>query len=311
MTPQPPNSINIASLVRLASDDELSPEQHVAFKAHFKANPRDQDHVAFERSLRQAVSRSMQGEGAPADLAARVRAALDESALAQSADNDRQESEVPLVETIAHATRDRSFWASLGGRLAVAAALLLVVSGVWYSFTQLSPRPINNWSDVNRIQLASFLTEQHMMCGSDPDYADHKFSVSEVNGIDASCLRLIQQTPELEQLFEQGGKLVGIGKCGVPGPGKSVHMQVLLPLAVNSQTQIRGQTTVSLFIQQSLDRDGIDPETSYSLDQGTSQGYVVDVWQRDGLIYYLVCDTPEAAAVARRTLNVAAPNQNL
>ena len=186
MTAQPPDSVNlpnIASLLRAAADDELTPEQQVTLEAHFKANPHDQARVAFERSLRQAVSRSMQGQGAPADLAARVRAALDDSANAERAGAHLQGDTVPLVETIAHITRDRSFWASLGGRLAMAAALLLMVSGVWITFAQLSSRPINNWGDVNHIQLASFLSEQHTLCGSKPDYASRKFTVSEISGI--------------------------------------------------------------------------------------------------------------------------------
>jgi negative regulator of sigma E activity len=308
-TPNPINPSNVGSLMRAAADNELTADQQKTLDLHLESHPEDESRVAFEQSLRQAVSRSMQSERAPAGLAATVQAALRSDAHDA---RDEADHDVPLVETIAHTTRQRSFWSSIGGRLAVAAAVLLTFTAGWYAFTQLNPTQTNTWGAVNRVQLASFLSEQHVMCGNDPDFAAKKFTVTDVSEIQACFDRVIGKAPQLEQIFEQGGDLVGLGECGVPGPGKSVHMQVLLPIGdANDPGQIATQTTISLFIQQGLDRSGIDPGTPYTLEEGQDKGYAVDVWERDGLIYYLVCDTPEAAQAARNALKIAEPNQSL
>lgn len=302
----PETPLNIASLLRSAADGELTAEQQQVLDAHLASHPQDQACVAFERSLREAVARSMQSEKTPADLADRIRSAIHDSATDVASQDD-----TPLVETIASSTRTYSFWSSAGRRLAIAAALILVVSGGWFAYSQVTVVTGENWrNEGNRFYLANFLGDQHMNC-SDPQIAGRKFTVSEVDEIDGCCVRIIKKAPELEKLFDDGGKLIGLGKCGVPGPGKSVHMQVLMPVMQGNSGMMAPPSTVSLFIQQALDREGIDPETSYSLAEAKKEGYEVDVWKRDGLIYYLVCDSPEASEAARKALKVSTPNQSL
>lgn len=217
------------------------------------------------------------------------------------------ETQPPVVETIAHQTRQRSFWTTLGGRLAVAAAMVLAVGGLWYLSTNLGQQSSEErWSQSANVQLAGFLSREHMKC-DDPDYAADKFTARDQEEITRCCLTILEQTPQLEQLFEGGATLIGLGRCRVPGPGRSVHMQILMPVDASGATQ----STVSLFMQQSVGRAGKVAGESFDLQEAEDQGFVVDVWEKDGLIYYLVCDTAQAAQAARRSLGVRAPNQSL
>lgn len=217
------------------------------------------------------------------------------------------ESEPPVVETITRQTRQRSFWTTLGGRLAVAAALVLAVGGLWYVSANLGQQPTEDrWSQSANVRLAGFLSREHMKC-DDPDYAARKFTARDEEEITRCCLTILDQTPRLENLFEGGATLIGLGPCKVPGPGRSVHMQILMPVDASGATQ----STVSLFMQQSVGQAGKVSGESFDLQEAGDQGFVVDVWEKDGLIYYLVCDTAQAAEAARRSLRVIAPNQSL
>ena len=156
------------------------------------------------------------------------------------------------------------------------------------------------------VQLAGFLSGEHMKC-DDPDYAADKFTARDREEIARCCLTILDQTPQLEYLFEGGATLIGLGPCKVPGPGRSVHMQILMPVGASGAMQ----STVSLFMQQSVGQAGKVAGRSFALQEAGDQEFVVDVWEKDGLIYYLVCDTAQVAEAARRSLRVIAPNQSL
>ena len=310
------NPLGPASLLRAAADHELTPEQQRLLESHLEANPSDQAGIEFERALRSAVGRTMGRERAPAHLAERIALAIhaDDS---RGTRHDRKEVlpvsdssveiEPPVVEIIASQTRQRSFWTTLGGRLAVAAALVLAVGGLWYASTNLAHQPTEErWSRSANVQLAGFLSDEHMRCDS-PDYAAQKFIARDREGIDGCCLTILEQTPELEQLFESGATLIGLGPCRVPGPGRSVHMQILMPVDESGLIH----STVSLFMQQNVGQAGKVAGQSFDLQQAGDLGFVVDVWERAGLIYYLVCDSVQAAQATRRSLRVIAPNQSL
>ena len=318
MTVRDPNEspLGSASLLRAAADGELTPEQERLLEAHLQANPAHQAGIEFERALRAAVGRTMGQERAPASLAERIARAVhaDDS---RGTRHDRKgvlpvsdsgvDTQPPVVETIANQTRQRSFWTTLGGRMAVAAALMLAVGGLWYLSTNLSQQPVEErWSRSANVQLAGFLSGEHMKC-DDPDYAADKFTARDQEEITRCCLTILDQTPQLEHLFEGGATLIGLGPCKVPGPGRSVHMQILMPVDASGATQ----STVSLFMQQSIGQAGKVAGESFDLQEAKDQGFVVDVWEKDGLIYYLVCDTAQAAQAARRSLGVIAPNQSL
>ncbi|MCH7792760.1 MAG: hypothetical protein IID31_10845 [Planctomycetes bacterium] len=321
MTVREPNEspLGPASLLRAAADRELTPEQERLLEAHLQANPAHQAGIEFERALRSAVGRTMGQERAPAHLAERIAHAVhavhaDDS---RGTRHDRKgvlpvsdsglETQPPVVEAIAHQTRQRSFWTTLGGRMAVAAALVLAVGGLWYVSTNLGQQPVEErWSRSANVQLAGFLSGEHMKC-DDPDYAADKFTARDEEEITRCCLTILDQTPRLENLFEGGATLIGLGPCKVPGPGRSVHMQVLMPVGASGAMQ----STVSLFMQQSVGQAGKVAGRSFALQEAGDQEFVVDVWEKDGLIYYLVCDTAQVAEAARRSLRVIAPNQSL
>ncbi len=311
-----PSPLGPASLLRAAADHELTPEQERLLEAHLQANPADQAGIEFERALRTAVGRTMGHERAPADLAERIAHAIhaDDS---QETRHDRKgvlpvndsgvETPPPVVEIIAARTRQRSFWTTLGGRLAVAAALVLAVGGLWYVSTNLGQQPpIESWSPSAKVQLAGFLSDEHMRCDN-PDYAAGKFTARDKDEIAGCCLTILDQAPELEQLFENGATLIGLGPCRVPGDGRSVHMQILMPVDESGLIQ----STVSLFMQQSIGQAGKVAGQTFDLQEARDLGFVVDVWEKGGLIYYLVCDSVQAAKAARRSLRVIAPNQTL
>ena len=321
MTVREPNEspLGPTALVRAAADGELTPEQKRLLEAHLQANPADRAGIEFERALRAAVGRSMGQERAPAHLAERIAHAVH----AVHADDSREtrhdrkgvlpvsdsglKTQPPVVQAIAHQTRQRSFWTTLGGRMAVAAALLLAVGGLWYVSTNLGQQPVEErWSRSANVQLAGFLSGEHMKC-DDPDYAADKFTARDEQEIARCCLTILDQTPQLEHLFDGGATLIGLGPCKVPGPGRSVHMQILMPVGASGAMQ----STVSLFMQQSVGQAGKVAGRSFALQEAGDQEFVVDVWEKDGLIYYLVCDTAQVAEAARRSLRVIAPNQSL
>lgn len=75
------NSQERSRLIRLAADDELSPEERAAFQAHLPAHPDDNAAVRFERDLREAVGRTMlerseQSARASSELEVRIRDSL-------------------------------------------------------------------------------------------------------------------------------------------------------------------------------------------------------------------------------------------
>lgn len=230
----PPNNLNAAALLRAAADGELSPAQQEALRAHLAASPGDQARIEFEQTLRTAVGRSMASGTAPSDLADRIRAA---------ASAGPESDDAPLVETLAPATRDRSFWTTMGRRLSVAAALFLVVAGAWYAIGQLTQSPITERESINRFELARFLSAQHMQCG-DAEVADRKFNYRSVDTLAMGCQKLLGQVPDFGQLFQGRATLLGMGKCAVPGPGSSVHMRFDIP--TDSSGVVLG--TASMFV---------------------------------------------------------------
>ncbi|HHN78073.1 MAG TPA: hypothetical protein ENK11_05285 [Phycisphaerales bacterium] len=270
----PEDGLSPAALLRAVADGELPPDRLGSHRDDSVEN-----RLAFERALRDATARVMDGPRAPEGLRRRVeQIAAERERLAEA------------LEARADETRSRSFW---GGRVvaALAAVLVLTVAGVFVArFTRVGgPHEMLAY----RTNLATFVSAEHTRT-LDDHVANRKYIYTTVGDAVRKLAPTLHGDPEVLPI-EDGVAFRGAGPCGVPGVGPSCHFQYVI-------TKSDGTTaTVSIFIKQDHSELDLEENVAYRIktDECGLSGYEILVWRRGGLLYTLVAgdDFPRSACL--------------
>lgn len=269
------DALSAGALLRLAADDELTPDERARLEAHLGAHPDDRARIDAERALRARVGALLdRSPAAPASLRASV-----ENILASASDD------APVVIR----RTDQSFWRRSLTPFAIAAGLLLVVSASIIVRQVGLQSGIAAWmTESQGAQAAAFVEREHSRCAGLDDQRNTKFVTDTLEGANDLIAERLGATGATIDLSSQGLTLTGAGACSVPGEGKSVHLLYRGGAGDDAWA-------ASLFIQTGdPDFEGVDPKC-LCLNRLTDREEVL-VWRRDGLVYYLVCP-PGGSAV--------------
>lgn len=272
-----------AALLRAHADGEPVPQDRL--EAARGAVDDAERRMAFERELRTCCGRAMKHDECrvPESLAARVREAIaaDEGAVAGGINTPEAAanvSETPLAA---------SFWSAASAPLAIAAAMILAVVGVFMITS-------GSGSSGFQADLASFAIGEHNRT-LDADAAAAKFRQQDLAGA-INRVRDHLGADSFEGLAASDAiALSGSARCKVPGKGPSSHLRY-------SATRADGSTEIlSVFVKRNEGEIAVMP--GVVLDLG-SEGHNVYVWTDGDLTYTLVAGS-QAGPACDRVLEAA------
>lgn len=318
----PPGELPVAALLRLAADGEnLSPELSAALESHLRSNPDDRARIEFERELRRRVKASM-AAGAPARAPEELRRRI--LALAASPDSRSRNSPVEHAPRSRFAPpvrlhRRRRRITSIVSVAAVLALCATLVVFAWRSSVgtgNAAPSPGGSTlalapaAQTSIVRRAQFVEREHIRCADFMDAFENKFKArtwEEARAMAADVLKHIPSALDLQiggpggrSFAEAGYEFAGLGKCGVPGRGGSVHL-IYRPVDARHRS-------ISLFIQEDKGDLDIDESASYVCPCEVPEQKVM-VWRQEGFIYYLFAPDEESMIAARKGL--AAPDRTI
>jgi anti-sigma factor RsiW len=209
----------LANLIRLAADDELSDQQQAELDALRSDHPEVAESVAFQRSLRVAVGRSMGGPGmtAPAGLEGRIRKAL-------AAEEHRQAME---------ANGPFNFIRTLGRRQvpnSIAAGFLLLLGAAVVMSLLGLPRGNQGFGPaMNGLQVESgleFPAIEHVKCTSNRTYAEQKLTLHQLDEVERHFTDELKWDVAVPDLTSIGYTFFDAGPCTLNGRSvESVHLR--------------------------------------------------------------------------------------
>lgn len=280
-----PSTLSPAARLRAAADGEI---------AHPTASSKDDaSRIAFERGLRAACSRAMQGAPAPDSLRQSVLQAMRAEPFGTLKIAGAQSHEPP--QRAAQASDDgpisfpsRPPWMRFG--LAVA-AMLAIAAGAFYVQRSAVLTPVTPvmLGEQRATILADFANEQHQQCADFGPAFEGKMTARTVAEAQKAAIELLSHVPEVlelksDALAKAGYQFAGLGRCHVPGTGRSAHL-----LYKPDSTVAPGAPVVSLFIQEDTGELTMDDFCAYRKEgDPTKKRCCMTVWRSDGLIYYLV-----------------------
>lgn len=252
-------------------------------------NDTDRARIDFEKELRARVARAMSGVELPADLRARIESAYQrESGVVRPAFGD---------------TRSPSFWQRYSGILSAAAVIALCAALVGLSFVRSNPNqtPIAGIT-LPIAQIASFVHGQHEACDPSLEATMIKFHArTQEEVIDYTSGRLGEAPPILRERLHAldaiGYRFMGVGGCGVPGEGPSVHAIYIRDASPNPD---QGCQKVSLFVQKIIGECGLEKTECMLARCAETKKQTLAVWRQNGFVYYLYCPDEETRAAAQR-----------
>jgi hypothetical protein len=267
------------------------------------------ERVAYETHLREAVARVMVAERAPASLHASVLAAMRAepgSSAESSAESDHSADAdpAPAPLTLSGATRSRSFWNRAAGWMALAAVLALAGLGIFGGLRTINAN--DGFSPEFRQDLISYATQEHESSNPDCEQATAKFSAR----CRAKSLEMMQEVlgeapaglfDRIETLRENGYRFVGLGRCGLPGQGASVHVLLVTPDAERA----------SLFVQVYSEEATIRSTCRYTSERCNKAGGKMMAWRSEGYVYYLFTASDAAHREVARVFAVPSENRAL
>lgn len=301
-----PQPLSLAALIRAAADGELSPADRERFEALRRQDPSIDRRVAFEVALKQRVGRA---------AAEHPSAKAPDSLRASILDSFRNEPHAlptrhdTLADRAAahHHLRDHRSGRRMGLFYGVAASVALVAAVLGYVSLQrpASSGPgqlaigVQNASTAGPIpagrvmHFVSFTNDQHDMCAGFGEAFDSKMTARTHAEAQAAAVELLKKIPSVlelgsKPLMQAGYTFAGLGRCSVPGSGRSAHLMYKPDPTIRPDGPV-----VSLFVQEDMGDLPLELDTTYttkgcktsSLESCTC---IVRVWRRDGLVYYLV-----------------------
>jgi hypothetical protein len=285
----------LGEVVRMVADGEATPEQRSALEAAAaKLSPSDRAAlkatIDAERSLRDATDRCMCDAcpPCPADLRDRILHAVRVDEQGSSA----APSSAPTPIGRASSEDDRGpFVFRLFQRnwpLAAAAAILMAALVGLFVLPIVAPNS-GVWppDQASRVHLVSFLGGEHNHCAPLTRYSDLKLSVREPAKAEAF---ISQWTPDAARVMSAAGddyRFLGVGPCGVPGAGDSMHM-IFAPNDAD-------HAPISVFLQDASSREPQAlPRTLSQLGE-TADGQVVQAFRHGDCLVYVVAPTEDDA----------------
>jgi hypothetical protein len=305
-----PLDLPLGAMIRAAADGELSTDQEAMFEVHLQRHPEHAARVRFEHDLRRACKRVFVQEGRTVEPSAALRGRVEELTIAGRGEADR----VP----VRHQPAPRAAGDGVGGfrhrRLATLFAVLaLFATGAVYFIAFNTAPTFRESPELAKVALVSFIKSEHRRCVLDERALQHKmtaYSTSEVGGEFEDLLGKALSVADLEKA---GYVFAGAGRCAVPGAGASVHLvfrsQAQAPVA-GSNAQEAAAGALSLFIQKDTGELPIRENETYRLETERGNPLIL-IWLHQGLIYYLVSESGDSEAAARRVLGVPAGSQPL
>ncbi|MEO1008827.1 MAG: hypothetical protein AAFX79_09675 [Planctomycetota bacterium] len=296
----------LARLIRGSADGELLADEQARLDALVAERPEVLDLVEDERRLRSAVARVMDGPPCPQATRDRVAALLASTPLDGAKPVSDSHSDVrsatPADDHYPGEAHDdppqpivlRQRVPFVGRALALAAAVLLVVTAV-IAFQQFGTGSAGG--PPSGLQLASFMTDEHSRCRMAPDMIE-KFTERDLAQVPAAFRDWLGADLSTTHLLGGDARLIGAGRCGVPGDGPSVH---LLYEAFNAQGE---KVEVSLYVQHCDDERFAEGKAFRVGDESET----VVGWRRGDFVHYLV--TTNAEDTKHMAERMSAPEVN-
>ena len=288
----PGADLPIGVLLRLAADDELTPEQRARLDAHLASNPGDADCIVFESALRGACGRVLADCRCPGSLREKVMAIAASSREPAAAGVESEEAYADAIASRSATLRSAGVFGGVKGRIAgaLAAALLLIASAAFV----IRVAGVNSGQQAEgsgaHILLAGMVSAEHDSC---VDASAAKFSVTTRDEAPAFLASILGSEPSIADFEALGLQFDRVGRCGVPGNGPSAHMIFKTTAVQGCQKNLR----VSLFIQHGGHPEfEMQPNTTYAIGKCSSK--TVYAWRSGEMTYYLVAPNASCKALA-------------
>jgi hypothetical protein len=277
MTDREPTPSDRTRLLRAAADDALTESERSELGTHLAQRPDDRAVIDFERQLRSELGRVLESDEAPVALEQRIRE------LAQP----------------------RPRWLRRIALLA-AAALVLILGAIGIRSAIFGN--VDEFGFEGRGKLVRFLGTHPQDCPITIERTLAEFHVQRFDGALSELGSLLGEAPRLGDLTKSGFEFRGMGRCGIPGQGLSMHIVMMGAPG----TPLEG-AMLSLYVQRDDGRLPIFDGSTYRLepkaqDLANVQMYV---WRREGLDYFLVTPIVEAALVALASAGAPPVSQTL
>lgn len=273
-----PTPFDRTRLLRAAADDALSEAERSELGAHLAQLPDDRAVIEFERHLRTELGRVFAGDEAPGSLEKRIHE------LAVRA-RPRRLRRVALLA-------------------AAAVVLILGAFGIRSAIT----RNVDEFGFSGRGELVRFLATHPRDCPITIERTIAEFHVERFDGALSEIGSLLGEAPQLGDLAKAGFEFRGMGRCGIPGHGTSMHIQLMGAPG----SPVEG-AMLSLYVQRDDGRLPISDGSTYRLEPKAQDFAEVQmyVWRHDGLDYFVVTPQREAALVALASAGAPPVSQSL
>jgi len=285
--------------LRLYVDGELSPEEVAAVEAAIAADPALEAAVRFERSLRNAVARSQQAQAAPADLTARVRAAIDSCEEVEPAD-------LKIVETMADpaispAAPGRNWWILRNptriNYLAVAACLAIVGAAILFGI--FGEPLVRQWQAGPEVSITTAIQQaidDHNRCVYSALEQAARLTSNAPREIATLMFERLGRAAPLFDLTDVGYVVAGAGPCPLPPtPQESIHIMYRRANGEPGQVSVFIQPDHGQFETLLPGAAFHPPDFESCLERGASCAF-----RHDGFVYLLIaCDAADAPDIER------------
>ncbi|MBI5362444.1 MAG: hypothetical protein HZA53_04640 [Planctomycetes bacterium] len=278
MENHPPDPLERTRLLRAAADGELTPAERRDYEIHLARHPEDARVVEFEQQLRSRLGTALTVGEKPPELEDRVRRIADASR------PGRARRFVPYLVA--------------AGILAVAAVGLLLALR----------RNVDDFGFQGRGKLVDFLGAHAKECPITIQRTIEEFNVHRLGEAVTDIEARLGSAPVLGDLDSVGLSFRGMGLCGIPGHGVSLHLQFM----GQQGSRLEG-TMLSVYVQGDDGRMPLVDGVTYRLQPKTEELASVQmyVWRRAGIDYFVVTPHVEAGLAVLASAGVAPPTQML
>ncbi|MGP1345651.1 MAG: hypothetical protein ACTS3F_03150 [Phycisphaerales bacterium] len=258
----------------------------------------------FESQLRASVSRVMSRDRAPESLRVAVlQAFVNESAagVAMPAEPGSQTGE---TISLGGRTRSHSFWNRAAGWMALAAVLALAGVGVFGGLRAINSN--DGFSPEYRQSIVNYVAHEHRSCDASAPEGQKKFAAQCVDGAEGVAKEVLGCMPDglcarIRELESRGFTFAGMGRCGMPGEGASVHLVFRTP----------SDARASLFVQARTSDITIRSTCRYTSDRCAKSGNQMTVWRTENFVYFLYTTDDAAREAIAETFAVPGENRAL
>lgn len=249
----------------------------------------DEARIGFERGLRECVGRSLGATSAPDELRARIEGLL----RGKGVDETRDVVRTPLGDT-----RRQSFWSGVAGLASVAAVLAICATVVVMAVLQSRTGGVAPADRQAASMLATFVQSAHDKCSVENEHTKRKFTARDSGSAEEMSRKILGGVPPIvdggfASLAGSGFEFAGLGGCGVPGRGPSVHI-VFRSLDGEDRA-------ASLFIQTNGDWHVTESRCA-TVREGLADGRTMVVWESGGFQHYLFSAHSGDLRVLRKAL---------